>query len=56
LRGEVVRDEFRLLELHQAKIKALKCAIDVGLNSESVECSYEEFMSELGARVESILE
>lgn len=30
-----------------AKLKALKHAIDVGLNSESVECSYESFMTEL---------
>ena len=46
-RSEVVRAGLSLLELHQAKIKALKHAIDVGLNSESVECSYEEFMSQL---------
>ena len=46
-RSEVVRAGLSLLELHQSKIKALKHAIDVGLNSESVECSYEEFMSQL---------
>ncbi len=46
-RSEVVRAGLSLLELHQAKVKALKHAIDVGLNSESVECSYEEFMARM---------
>lgn len=46
-RSEVVRAGLSLLEMNQAKIKALKHAIDVGLNSETVECSYESFMSEL---------
>jgi antitoxin ParD1/3/4 len=46
-RSEVVRAGLSLLEMHQAKTKALKHAIDVGLNSESVECSYEEFMSQV---------
>lgn len=46
-RSEVVRAGLSLLEMHQAKIKALKHAIDVGLKSESVECSYEEFMAEM---------
>jgi antitoxin ParD1/3/4 len=46
-RSEVVRAGLSLLEMHQAKTKALKHAIEVGLNSESVECSYEEFLSEM---------
>ncbi len=46
-RSEVVRAGLSLLEMHQAKIKALKHAIEVGLNSESVECSYEDFISEM---------
>ena len=46
-RSEVVRAGLSLLEMHQAKIKALKHAIDVGLNSESVECSYEDFMAQM---------
>ena len=45
-RSEVVRAGLSLLEMHQAKIKALKHAIDVGLTSESVECSYEDFISQ----------
>jgi antitoxin ParD1/3/4 len=46
-RSEVVRAGLSLLEMHQAKVKALKHAIDVGLKSESVACSYEDFMAEL---------
>ncbi len=46
-RSEVVRAGLSLLEIHQSKINALKHAINTGLASESVECSYEEFMSEL---------
>ena len=46
-RSEVVRAGLSLLELHQAKTNALKHAIDVGLKSESVECSYEGFMAEM---------
>ena len=46
-RSEVVRAGLSLLEMHQAKMKALKHAIDVGLNSESVECSYEDFLSQM---------
>jgi antitoxin ParD1/3/4 len=46
-RSEVVRAGLSLLEMHQAKIKALKHAMDVGLNSESVECSYEDFMAQM---------
>ena len=42
-RSEVVRAGLSLLELHQAKIKALRHAINIGLKSESVECSYEDF-------------
>ena len=34
-RSEVVRAGLSLLEMHQAKIKALKHAIDVGIKSES---------------------
>jgi antitoxin ParD1/3/4 len=46
-RSEVVRAGLSLLEIHQAKIKVLKNALDVGLSSESVECSYESFMTQL---------
>jgi antitoxin ParD1/3/4 len=46
-RSEVVRAGLNLLEMHLAKTKALKHAIEIGLNSESVECSYEDFMAEL---------
>ena len=46
-RSEVVRAGLSLLEIHQAKIFALKQAIDVGLKSESVESSYDDFMAEM---------
>ncbi len=46
-RSEVVRAGLGLLEIRQSKITALKLAIDAGLNSESVECSYEDFMFQL---------
>lgn len=46
-RSEVVRAGLSLLEEHQAKAAALRNAIAVGLASESVECSYEEFMASL---------
>lgn len=46
-RSEVVRAGLNLLEIHQAKVRALKQAIDAGLNSESVECSYEEFTANM---------
>jgi len=46
-RSEVVRAGLNLLEMHQAKVKALKHAIEVGLNSESVELSYEDFIARM---------
>jgi antitoxin ParD1/3/4 len=46
-RSEVIRAGLSLLEEHQAKVTALKQAITMGLNSESVECSYADFMAEL---------
>jgi len=46
-RSEVVRAGLGLLEEHQIKVAALRNAIAAGLASESVECSYEEFMSGL---------
>ena len=50
-RSEVVRAGLSLLEVHQAKVAALKHAITVGLESESVECSYEYFMLDLRENV-----
>lgn len=47
-RSEVIRAGLALLEEHQAKVMALKQAIATGLASESVECSYEDFMAGLG--------
>ena len=38
---------YSLLELHQAKLTALKHAIAVGLERTSVECSYEDFMTDM---------
>jgi antitoxin ParD1/3/4 len=46
-RSEVIRAGLSLLEVHQAKLAALKHAITVGLDSTSVECSYADFMSEM---------
>jgi len=46
-RSEVIRAGLSLLEVHQAKLAALKHAISVGLESKSVECSYEDFMTEM---------
>jgi len=46
-RSEVIRAGLSLLEEHQAKVLALKQAITIGINSESVECSYEDFMAGL---------
>ena len=48
-RSEVIRAGLTLLEEHQAKAVALKRAIALGLESESVECSYEEFMAGIEA-------
>jgi antitoxin ParD1/3/4 len=44
-RSEVIRAGLTLLEEHQARVQALKNAIEVGKAGESVECSYEEFMA-----------
>ncbi len=44
-RSEVIRAGLTLLEEHQAKAIALKRAIALGMESESVECSYEDFMA-----------
>lgn len=44
-RSEVIRAGLSLLEEHQAKVAALRRAITSGLESESVECSYEDFMA-----------
>lgn len=44
-RSEVVRAGLSLLEEHQIKVTALRNAISFGLASESVECSYEDFMA-----------
>jgi antitoxin ParD1/3/4 len=46
-RSEVVRAGLGLLEEHLTKVAALRNAIAAGLASESVECSYEDFMSGL---------
>lgn len=46
-RSEVVRAGLSLLEEHQIKVAALRNAIEAGLASESVECSYEDFMANL---------
>ncbi|MDD2499324.1 MAG: type II toxin-antitoxin system ParD family antitoxin [Geobacter sp.] len=46
-RSEVIRAGLTLLEDNQAKLSALKQAITTGLESGSVECSYEEFMNDL---------
>ena len=46
-RSEVIRAGLSLLEEHQTKVAALRQAISMGLTSESVECSYEDFMSDL---------
>lgn len=46
-RSEVIRAGLALLEDNQAKINALKQAITVGLESGSVDCSYEDFMNDL---------
>jgi antitoxin ParD1/3/4 len=46
-RSEVIRAGLSLLEVHQAKLAALKHAIVVGLESTSVECTYEDFMAEM---------
>lgn len=52
-RSEVVRAGLSLLEEHQAKVAALRNAIAAGLASESVECTYEDFMSGLNDGSES---
>jgi antitoxin ParD1/3/4 len=46
-RSEVIRAGLSLLEEHQARVAALRQAITIGLESESIECSYEQFMTEL---------
>jgi antitoxin ParD1/3/4 len=46
-RSEVIRAGLSLLELHQAKLAALKHAIAIGLESTSVECSYQDFMTDM---------
>ncbi len=46
-RSEVIRAGLALLEDSQAKVNALRQAITTGLQSGSVECSYEEFMHDL---------
>jgi len=46
-RSEVIRAGLTLLEDNQAKLNALRKAIIVGLESGSVECSYEYFMSDV---------
>jgi len=46
-RSEVIRAGLSLLEEQQAKVAALRRAITIGLESESVECSYEDFMADL---------
>lgn len=46
-RSEVVRAGLGLLEEQQIKVAALRKAVAAGLASESVECSYEDFMSGL---------
>lgn len=46
-RSEVIRAGLSLLEVHQSKLAALKHAITIGLESESVECSYEDFMTNM---------
>lgn len=43
-RSEVIRAGLALLEDNQAKMHALRQAIIQGLESGSVECSYEDFM------------
>ena len=53
-RSEVIRAGLSLLEEHQAKVTALKQAITTGLNSESVECSYEEFMAEVSSESHNV--
>ena len=46
-RSEVIRTGLALLEENQAKLSALRRAVIAGLESGSVECSYEEFMSDV---------
>ena len=46
-RSEVIRAGLALLEDNQAKLKAFRQAVMAGLESGSVECSYEDFMSDL---------
>lgn len=46
-RSEVIRAGLALLEDNQAKLNALRQAITAGLESGSVDCSYEDFMSDL---------
>ena len=46
-RSEVIRAGLSLLEEHQVKVMALKRAIIIGIESESVECSYEDFLSQM---------
>lgn len=46
-RSEVIRAGLALLEDNQAKLGALRQAIITGLESGSVECSYEEFMNDV---------
>jgi len=46
-RSEVIRAGLSLLEVHQARLAALKHAIAVGLESTSAECSYEDFMADM---------
>lgn len=46
-RSEVIRAGLALLEENQAKLNALRQAITNGLESGSVDCSYENFMSDL---------
>jgi hypothetical protein len=45
--SEEVKTGLSLPEMDHPKVKALKHAIDTGLNSESVEYTYESFMAEL---------
>ncbi len=46
-RREVIRAGVSLLEVHQIKLAALKHAVAVGLESKSVECTYEDFMADM---------
>jgi antitoxin ParD1/3/4 len=46
-RSEVIRAGLALLEDNQAKLSALRQAIVLGLESGSMECSYDDFMRDI---------